>query len=389
MTIHTPHTDTLRVVIVGGGVAALETALALAHLAPERTDVTLIAPNTEFVYRPMTVGEPFALGRARRYPLERIASDAGADLVVDELSWVNPHTNTVHTKGEQGIEYDALVLAPGARARERYAHALTIDDRCLDETLHGLIQDIEGGYVRSLAFVSPGRMAWPLPLYELALMTVGRAYDLCVELSTTIITPEDSPLAIFGRAASDAVAELLDSAQIHSINSAYAEIPNCGEVVINPGDRRLKVDRVIALPELFGPYVPGIPRGEHGFVPVGRHGEVLGLERVYAAGDATQFPVKHGGIAAQQADVVAQSIAALAGANVTPKPFDPVVRGKLLTDGRPLYLAAHITGGHGFSSEVTDTPTWSTSGKIAAKYLGPYLEGCDGAVEKSAAGALG
>ena len=76
----------------------------------------------------------------------------------------------------------------------------------MDETLHGLIQDIEGGYVDSLAFVAPGRMAWPLPLYELALMTAGRAYDMNVELATTIVTPEDSPLAIFGSAASDAVA---------------------------------------------------------------------------------------------------------------------------------------------------------------------------------------
>ena len=49
----------------------------------------------------------------------------------------------------------------------------------------------------------------------------------------------------------------------------------------------------------------------------------------------------------------------------------------LLTDGKPLYLTAQITGGHGFSSEITDTPTWSPPAKIAAKYLAPYLEAFD------------
>jgi hypothetical protein len=58
---------------------------------------------------------------------------------------------------------------------------------------------------------------------------------------------------------------------------------------------------------------------------------------------------------------------------VTPQPFNPVIHGMLLTDEKPLYLSARITGGHGFSSEVTDTPTWSPSAKIAARYLAPYL----------------
>jgi sulfide:quinone oxidoreductase len=41
---------------------------------------------------------------------------------------------------------------------------------------------------------------------------------------------------------------------------------------------------------------------------------VLGLTDVYAAGDLTQFPLKQGGTAAQQADAAASSIAADAGA---------------------------------------------------------------------------
>jgi sulfide:quinone oxidoreductase len=360
--------------IVGAGVAGAETALALCQLAPEHTTVTMIAPNDEFVYRPMTVREPFSYASARRYPLTAMIHEAGGELLNGELAWVDPGEHTLHTKAGEALEYDVLVLALGARAVPRYQHAITIDDRHLDETLHGLIQDIEGGYIDSVAFLSPGRMAWPLPLYELALMTAGRAYDMQVELSTTIITPEDSPLAIFGDTASSAIAQRLDRAHIKTINSAYAEVPNSGEVVINPGDSHLHVNRVVALPELYGPAVRGIPLGEHGFIRVDSYGRVRDLQDVYAAGDAIDFPIKHGGIGSQQADVVAQSIAALAGAPVIPEPFSPVIHGMLLTDEEPLYLTAHIIGGHGFSSQITDTPTWSPSSKIAAKYLAPYLE---------------
>jgi sulfide:quinone oxidoreductase len=114
-----------------------------------------------------------------------------------------------------------------------------------------------------------------------------------------------------------------------------------------------------------------------------------GLERVYAAGDVTDFAIKHGGIAAQQADAAAQAIAAVAGAAVRPERFKPVIRGVLLGGEKPLYLSAHITGGHGSTSEVGETPTWSPAGKIAARYLGPYLESLDTAALRSAAGSSG
>jgi sulfide:quinone oxidoreductase len=140
----------------------------------------------------------------------------------------------------------------------------------------------------------------------------------------------------------------------------------------------LEVDRVVALPELFGPSVPGVPlRAGNGFIPVDAYCRVLRLDGVFAAGDATEFAVKLGGVAAQQADTAAEAIAALAGAPVDPRPFDPVVHGVLLGGDRPLYLSAHVTGGRGSSSEVSEVPSWPTGAKIAARYLAPYLESRD------------
>ncbi|MCW3066231.1 MAG: hypothetical protein JWN32_3403 [Solirubrobacterales bacterium] len=375
--------DDFHIVIVGGGVAALEATLALRDVTGPRPRITLIAPDEHFVYRPMTVREPFAYAAACRYELADIARDLGVDLLRDRFGWVDAERRVAHTEGGEAIAYDALLLAVGTRLYQRFPRAVTIDDRCMDELLHGLIQDVEGGYARRLAFVAPARMAWPLPLYELALMTSARAYDMGVEVSITIATPEDSPLAIFGLGASQAVARLLDDAGIETIPNAYVEVPQSRELVVNPGAHRLEFDRIVALPELMGPSIRGLPAGEHGFIRVSPYGQVRGVGGVYAAGDATDFPVKHGGIAAQQADTAAASIAALAGAPIEAKPFHPTIRGVLLTGQRPRYLTAQITGGHGFSSEITEEPTWSPATKIAARYLAPYLDERD----RAAAGA--
>jgi sulfide:quinone oxidoreductase len=363
-----------EVVIAGGGVAGLEAALALRDLAGELVHLTLIAPNPEFVYRPMTVREPFAFGRAERYGLREIASEIGAELLQDSLQSVVPGERQVRTSSSATVPYDALMLGPGAQVRARYDHATTIDDRRFDELLHGLIQDVEGGLVRRLAFVAPPRMAWPLPLYELALMTAARAYDMNIEIAITILTPEDAPLAIFGTGVSHAVAELLSEKRIEAVSSAYCEIPSAGRIEVTPGGRLLDFDRIVALPELEGPSISGLPEVEDGFLPVDAHCQVRGVERVYAAGDATDFPVKHGGLASQQADAAAEAIAALAGADLEAQPYDPVIRGMLLTGTKPLYISAHITGGQGPTSEVSWEPLWQPPSKIAARYLSPYLQ---------------
>jgi sulfide:quinone oxidoreductase len=373
--VHQPTDGAFEVVIAGAGVAGLEAALALRDLAGERVSVTMLAPEEDFVYRPMAVTEPFSYGQAQRYALRPIAAELGMQLRVSRFSWLAAEERLAHLDDGEALGYDALLLALGARIHTRYPHAHTVDDRHLEDILHGLIQDVEGGYVRRLAFVIPGRMGWQLPIYELALMTANRAYDMGVDAKVVIVTPEDAPLGLFGTGASEGVAALLQEAEIETITSAYAEVPHWNTVVVNPGDRRLEVDRVVALPELYGPAVRGLPVAEHGFIPIDVHAKVRGVERVYAAGDATDCAVKHGGVAAQEADVAARAIASLAGARVELEIFKPVVHGMLLTGREPRYLSARITGGHGFSSEITDEPTWSPPRKIVAEYLAPYLEG--------------
>jgi hypothetical protein len=94
---------------------------------------------------------------------------------------------------------------------------------------------------------------------------------------------------------------------------------------------------------------------------------------VFAAGDATSFPVKQGGLAAQQADAVAEVIAACVGVDTDPQPFRPILRGLLLTGGPPRYLQADISGRTGDDSTISGEALWWPPDKLAGRYLAPYL----------------
>jgi len=362
----------LAVVIVGGGVAALEAALALRKLAGDRVKLTLLAPSGDFVYRPTAVLEPFVYRSPRQLPLAKFAAELNATLVRDTVAAVDGQRQVLHTGSGRERPYDALVIAVGAKTRDVLPDAVAIDFSRVDKSLYGLIDEMDSRSLRSLAFVALAP-TWPLPVYELALLVQEHAREKDVDLAVTIITSEQRPLAVFGESVSTAVAGILADADIQTILGARVE-SSSGELTVHPGGQQLRFDRVVAVPRLVGA-ITGLAADADGFLPITSHCEVSGIERVYAAGDATDFPVKYGGIAAQQADAAAASIAAVAGAPTEPTPFDGVVHGALIKGrNQPrLYFTARIEGGLAHDSRTSDTPTTSPEAKIAARYLGPYL----------------
>jgi sulfide:quinone oxidoreductase len=333
-------------------------------------DVEILAPDREFVYRPLAVAEPFLAGEAQRFDLESLAAGCGARHRLGSLRSVDPVAHELRTNRDVRVPYDALVVATGAGAREAVRGALTFTGPDAVAGFRTLLEQSEAGGLRRIVFAVPGGISWALPLYELALMTASRLDDPGVEL--TIVTPEDEPLAVFGGEASAHVASLLDDAGIAVLARTYPQEFEDGRLTLVPG-HPLPADAVVALPRLAGAFVPGLPQDADGFVPVDEHGRVEGVEDVYAAGDVTTFAVKQGGIAAQQADAVAETIAAAAGAPVTPTPFEPILRGLVLTGAGPTFLRAEISGGHGEASEAGGEALWWPAGKIAARHLGPYL----------------
>ena len=363
----------LDVLIAGGGPAALEAALTFHRVAPDDVTVTLLAPESEFTYRPLSVLGPFAAGAATRYAMTRIGADAGFEHRRDTLERVDASAHTVHTGGGDELSYEALLVAVGAVPRAPYERALTFGGPDDEERVHGLIQDVEGGYLHRIAFVVPPSSSWPLPLYEVALMLAQRAYDMGVDLELHLITPEERPLAIFGQGPSRDVGDLLERARIHVHTAATADMPSPREVRLIPGGTTLEVARVVTLPLLGGPRLQGLPADAEGFLPVDRHGAVQGVADVWAAGDATSFPVKQGGLACQQADAAAEAIAVRAGAPVVAEPFVPVLRGLLLTETAARYLRRDAGGAAGDASESSGVPLWWPPTKIAGRELAAYL----------------
>jgi sulfide:quinone oxidoreductase len=211
-----------------------------------------------------------------------------------------------------------------------------------------------------------------LPLYELAVMTAREVWAAGIDDADFVfVTPEGRPLEAFGSEAAAMVAELLASERIEFIGSTVADV---GKGFVVAADRRIDVNRTIALPIPTGPAIAGLPADVDGFVPVDEHARVQGVDDVYAAGDATTFPIKQGGLAAQQAVAAAEAIAARYGVDIDPWPFRPVLRGMLMTGGRRRWLRAPA-GATAGDSEAAPRALWWPPTKIASKYLAPYLMG--------------
>ncbi len=348
----------MRVLVAGGGVAGMEAILALRELAPEAVDITLLAPESTFAYRPMAVAVPFARGHVQRLQLAEFAREASTRLVRGELAAVEP--GIARTTGGAALPYDALLVAVGAWSEPAVPGATTWTPELDQEVMGGLLADLEEGYAKRVAFVVPEGAGWPLPAYELALMTAWDARDMGQDdVEVTVHTPEAAPLALFGEQASESLRQDLDEAGVTVRTRARS-------------DDDLSGRRVVALPKAAARPIAGLPRDEHGFVPVDAHGRVPGLDGVWAAGDCTAHPIKQGGLAAQQADAAAESIAARAGAGLEPQPYRPVLRGVLLTGRGRRWIRRELeaAGDHG---EAQRRALWWPPTKVAGAYLAPYL----------------
>jgi sulfide:quinone oxidoreductase len=361
-----------QVVIVGGGVAGLEALLALRALAGDRVALALVSKDEQFVDRPMTVAEPFGFGSPVRLSLPEVAAGAGAEFVRGTVTAVDAASHRVSLADGRDLAFDTLILASGARMQAPFSDAITFGLEGSGHAIREMLDHVRGGRARSVAFVAPSTTGWLLPLYELSLMTARELARSGVEgVELRVLTPEDRPLALFGGRVSQGIGRLMGSAGIEFGRASFAKIDGGGLVYGALGQST--PDYVVTLPLLSGPALAGVPTSEpHGFVPVDDHGRVAGLADVYAAGDAVDFPVKQGGLAAQQADAVAEHVAAACGLDVDPAPFRPTLRGMLFTGDEPLYMRSGVPGA---DPDVPGAwyPLWWPPTKVAGRYLGPYL----------------
>ncbi len=371
--------DLTRVLVAGAGVGGLEAILTLTELADEYVDITLLAPDSEFRYRQLAVVTPFEHLHPEGFNVDEITRELGVRHHRGLLERVDLERSRVLTKGGNEIEFDALLIAVGVESEPAIPGALTYRGSEDARAFRDLLAAVDAGSVRRITFAVPSRAAWSLPLYELALFTAERARthgDVGIDL----VTPESAPLAIFGREVSVAVARLLDDSQIGFEGRRSATAYRDGLLELDGGESR-PADFVVSAAVPRPPAISGLERDAKGFIRTDAFGRVPGSDVIFAAGDATWYPVKQGGLAAQQADAAAGAIAELAGSGVVAKPFAPVLRGALLTPWGPRYLRRQAD-----ASTISRTILWWPPTKVAGSRLGPYLaarsSGQRGAVER-------
>jgi sulfide:quinone oxidoreductase len=382
----------VRVLVAGGGIAALEVLSGLRTLAGDRVQATLLCPERSFSYRPLSTAVPFRFRKERTRGLEELVGGLGASLVRDGLAQVDEARGRVLTTNGDFLPYDVLVLAVGARLAVTRG-ALTWR-RGREETaeLARLLHELEDGTARSAVFVVPPRAAWPVDAYELALVASLAARRGGSRAQVSIVSAEAAPLEAFGSEAGEAIGIELERAEIQLITGVEVTIPDERDepgrdafssavarspdrLVLRLGDRRsMDVDRALFVPAVRGPGVGGTAHDDSGFVRVDEHARVLGQDGVYAVGDATALSLKHSTLASRQGTAAAEAIAAAAGANVDPEPWSPTLYG-LLT------LPPHFPSAAGSpwldDGEPVTHCVWWPPGHVAGRHLAPYLASVD------------
>jgi sulfide:quinone oxidoreductase len=361
---------TTRVLIAGGGVAALEALLALHADARELVEVTMIADTDTFSYRSLQVGEAFGRSSPRRYPLESLASGVGAGFRRAKVASIRVGAREMVLGDGEAIPYDALFLALGSRNVPAFDHGATFTPATFEEVLDDLRRD----FAEDITIVVPAGVTWSLPAYELALMTA--AWNSGVDVR--IVTHEAAPLEIFGEEAAGVVADVLRRADVELVTRTQADVPQDG--VVRVGARLLSTARVVSLPVPIGPRLHGVPCTPDGYLSCDQHGRVRSAPAVWAAGDGTAQPIKQGGLACQQADAAAADIARHAGATTRPRPFRPVLRGLLRTAEGPLYLRRPLAMDDG-APTVSREPLWWPPSKVASRRLATHLARIDVGVD--------
>ena len=292
---HHSKVKPLEVLVVGGGIAGIEALMALADLGESRLRLRIVAANPSFVLRPQILGAPWG-GDPLHIDLARLCRAFGADFTAGTVDAVVADEHRIGLADGTTLPYDRLLLAPGARPALPYAAAHVLGFGPLP---HELTSERAG----SVAIVVPPGTSWTLPAYELALLTAARG-----RRDVRVVTAETAPLELFGPAAQPAIRTFLGRCGV------VVEAGRAPEIGADVGDL---ADTVIALPLLEGPAIAGVAQDRHGFVQVDAAMAVLETEHVHAAGDATDGPVKQGGLAGQQADAAAAGIVRSCGGEPT------------------------------------------------------------------------
>jgi sulfide:quinone oxidoreductase len=326
-----------RVLVLGGGFAALETAFLLRMRMRDEVDLTLVSDRDSFVFRPNTIYVPFGADP------NSLLVDLGKPLARRDIAFrrgnvaeVEPDSRQVMLEDGSKLDYDKLVIATGAATSAEEVpglseHAATIwtaqNMLGVRERFERVRDRARAGDRRRVLFLVPPNNKCSGPLYEIVLMleTWLRRAGVREAVDIAWSTYEQSFIQAFGPRLHEVITEEFSERGIDGHTDEVVSEVSAGTVRYADGSAR-DFDELIAFP----PYTAGVrysalPSDDRGFLytqPDTR--QVAGHPDIYAPGDAGEFPVKQAFLAFLQADAVAEHI----GSQVTGKPFatafDPV-----------------------------------------------------------------
>lgn len=364
------HTDIL---IAGGGVAAIETLLALRARIGEERGIALLAPYADFRYRPLTAYMGLVPGPRVSIDLPTVAAEHGAAFVHGQLTTVDADHSEVAMPDGQRIGYEALVVAIGAVATDPFPGAVTLGLPGNEAAFEAFVERIRDGTVERVVVVVPPDLRWTFPAYETALML--RHASPLPSMRITVTTPERAPMERFGPEIATAIRERLRDREIGFCPETFPVEVADGELWLR-SEGLVAVDVVVTLARPAGPIVAGLPTDPLGFIPVDDAGRVIGTQRIWAVGDAAAHATKQGGFALQQAEVASHDIVATLSGTPSGEAVPAgalVMRAALLDGDRVLYLCAVEQKDGRWRGQASWEPLWSPPGKVAGGRLTGYL----------------
>ena len=326
-----------RIVVLGSGFAGLETTFLLRLRLRDRVDLTVVAPQEEFAFRPNAIYVPFGADPADLYVgMGKPFARRNVAFVQDAAAGVDPDAHEVTLAGGRTVAYDKLVIATGADMRPEEIpgladHAATI---WTPQSMLGVrerferVRDAAREGTRSrVLFLIPPNNKCAGPLYEVVLMfeTWLRRAGVREHVDITWSTFEQSYIQAFGPRLHEVVTEEFTRRGIEGHVDERVSVVTEDAARYEGGLSR-PYDHLIAFP----PYVSavryeGLPSDDRGFLEtVMETRQLTGAPDIYAPGDAGDFPVKQAFLAFLQADTVAEHIAAELGEHAFEQPFDPV-----------------------------------------------------------------
>jgi NADH dehydrogenase FAD-containing subunit len=310
-----------KVLILGGGFAGVVAAERLATLLGDEHHVTLVSRSRNFVFYPALVR--LAFGKCEKndvlFDLRHSMLSRRINFVEAEVAHVDPEQRKVtiaHGEVEGTLPYDYLIFALGRRlATEKisgfyeHAHHLLNVDKAI-QFGKAVAQFQEGKVVLGEC---PGARL-PVPVYEsaFALADFLEAKGKRGATTITVVAPQTLESQLIDAGVAIALKKLLDDRQIELVTGFSIRSLTRNAVHSSTGDA-IDFDLLMLVPPFRGSSAATYmgAANDEGYVDVNSNMRVVGLDRIYAAGDCVDFVgPKLGHMAIRQAEVAATNLAA-------------------------------------------------------------------------------